>query len=352
VDTVGPPGLQPLGLQNEVPRRTMNLVTRMPVTLVACVVLGAVLHPPVSQALPVSVSTTSGVMLGGVKEFVYQNGYTVSELDWPLLPAFCVGATVDIGETSGVLARVELQLGIPTDAGTMTDSDFLNGDGVKTHFSQADGDMESAVLLSAQAGWGIPFDVSDGRTGTLEPFLSFEYIRLEWTAQNGYLQYPPETSPPYTPWSASTPQTPVYGTAIIYTQNYLIPAIGMKGSLPITDSLAISASFCFSPFSWCIDKDSHLLRQLDFYSTMHGGLLIEPRVGATYRISNRSAVSLDVLYRHVSSLIGDTYEVGTGAVGYSTIGALAPGQQSVTFTNGAGASMDIVSINVSLTLSL
>jgi len=330
----------------------MNLVTNVRGLLAACVVLGAAVLPPASQALPVSVSTTSGVMLGGVKELVYQSGYTVSELDWPLLPALYAGATVDIGETSGFLAKVELQLGIPANAGTMTDSDFLNGDGVKTHFSQADGDMESALLLSAQAGWGIPFELSEGKTGTLEPFLSFEYVRLEWTAQNGYLQYPPETNAPFTPWSPSTPQTPVYGTVIIYTQNYLIPAIGMKGSLPVMDNLTVSASFSFSPFVWCIDKDSHLLRQLDFYSTMHGGLLIEPRVGATYRISNRSSISLDVLYRHISSLIGDTYEVGTGAVGYSQIGLLAPGQQSITFTNGAGASMDIVSITVSLGVSL
>jgi outer membrane protease len=321
------------------------------VPLIACVVLGVAAVAVPAQPFPVSVTTTSGVMLGWVKELVYYNGYTESELDWPLLPAFYAGAAVTLGETSGFLASVDLQLGIPTRAGTMTDSDFLNGDGVKTHFSQSDGELESAVLVNVQAGWGIPFDLEAG-TGSFEPFIGFEYIRIEWTAQNGYLQYPPETNPPFTPWSPSTPQTPVYGTGIIYTQNYAIPTAGMKLSLPILKAFSVAAAFTFSPYLWCWDKDSHLLRQLDFYSSMHGGILIEPRVSATYRISERSAVTLDVLYRHISSLIGDTYEVGTGAVGYSTIGQLAPGQQSITYTNAAGASFDVVNISISLQIGM
>ena len=322
------------------------------VLFITCGVLGAAAFPLSAQGVPVSVTTTSGVMLGWAKEFVYYNGYTESELDWPLLPAFYAGATVNVGETAGFLATVDLQLGIPSWAGTMTDSDFLNGDGVKTHFSRSDGELESAVLLNVQAGWGFPFEIGGAGTGSFQPFIGFEYIRVEWTAQNGYLQYPPETSPPYTPWSPSTPQTPVYGTGIIYTQNYAIPTVGMKLSLPVVKAFSVAATFTFSPYLWCWDKDSHLLRQLDFYSSMHGGILLEPRLSATYKISERSSVTLEVLYRHISSLIGDTYEVGTGAVGYSTIGQLAPGQQSVTYINSAGASFDVVNISVSLRLGL
>ncbi len=180
-----------------------------PGLLVVCMTVYAVVFPAHMPAYPISISTSSGVMLGIVKEFVYDNGYTLSELDWPVLPAFYAGIAVNLGDTTGFLATAELQVAIPGLAGTMTDSDFLNGDGVKTNFSESDGDIESAVLLSTQAGWGIPIETPGGAVITFEPFLAFEFIRLEWTAQNGYLQYPPETSPPYTPWSPSTPQTPV-----------------------------------------------------------------------------------------------------------------------------------------------
>jgi outer membrane protease len=317
-----------------------------------CGALGAAAFPLSAQAFPLSITTSTSTLLGWAKEFVYDNGYTESELDWPLLPAFSAGLTLSVGETEGFLASVDLQVGIPTRTGTMTDSDFLNGDGVKTHFSASDGVLESALLLNVQAGWAFSFMVFGSGKGFLEPFLGFEYLRMEWTAQNGYLQYPPETSYPYTPWSPSTPQTPVYGTGIIYTQNYVIPTGGVKLSLPIVKAFTVVISFTFSPYLWCWDKDSHLLRQLDFYSSMHGGILLEPRLEAAYKITDRASLTLDVLYRHISSLIGDTFEVGTGAVGYSTIGQLAPGAQSITFINAAGASFDVVTISLGLRLGL
>ncbi len=316
--------------------------------LAACGLLGALAFPSAAGAFPVSVSATSGVMLGGAKEFVLINGYTLSELDWPLLPAFYAGLVADFGSSAGFQASVELQLGIPGYAGTMTDSDFENFDGVKTRLSVSDGDMESAVLASARVGWGFPVG---GTSLSFEPFLAFEYIRLAWTAQNGYLQYPPETSAPFTPWSPSTPKTPVYGTGIIYTQNYLIPAAGIKGTFSLSDSLSMSASFVFSPYLWCFDKDSHLLRQLDFYTYMYGGLLLEPQLSATYRISSGTAVSLAVVYRHIT-ITGDEYVEGTGASGYSPPPSSPLGVQLSESPYYGGASLDVVSITVSLSLQL
>ena len=317
---------------------------RVCVVLAVCGVLGAaVMNPLAAPAIPISLSTSSGVMLGLVKEFVYDNGYTVSELDWPVLPAFYAGVTLDLGAKSGFLASVDLKLGIPTPVGTMTDSDFLNGDGVKTNYSQSEADMGNAVLLSTQAGWGFPFEFFDGPTGTIEPFLAFEYIYLSWSAQNGYLQYPPETSPPYTPWSPSTPQVPIYGTGIMYTQNYIIPAFGVKGSLSFS-AFSVSASLTFSPYLWCFDDDNHYFRQLQFTTTMQRGILVEPRLSATYKISGVSSVTLDVLYRHISSLIGDVTQVATGAY--------TGGEQSATFSNGGGASLDVVDITATFTVGL
>ncbi|HUI70988.1 MAG TPA: omptin family outer membrane protease, partial [Spirochaetia bacterium] len=125
--------------------------------VVACALLAGATRPGPVQALPVSLSATSGVLLGGAKEFVYDGSYMLSELDWPILPAVYAGLKMDVGDTSGFLARAELKVGIPLPAGIMTDSDFLNLDGVKTHYSQSDGDIESIILASAQVGWGIPF---------------------------------------------------------------------------------------------------------------------------------------------------------------------------------------------------
>jgi len=63
-------------------------------------------------------------------------------------------------------------------------------------------------------------------------------------------------------------------------------------------------------------------------------------------------VTLDILYRHMEQLIGDSYGVGTGASGYVLPSELAPGQQSATTQNAAGAAFDAVNITLSLDLGL
>jgi outer membrane protease len=325
-------------------------------------ILGAVLAaiavalsaaPPAhAQDVTITGSTGAGVILGLAKEFVYSGSYVVSELDWPLLPAIAVNGTIDLATKIGFVASVEAQVAVPMASGTMTDSDFLNGDGVKTHYSQSSGNVASAFLLTTRAGWAIPLNTGYAIT-QLVPFIEFEYMQFKWTASGGYLQYPPEPYPgPYTPWSASEAKVPMYGTGIVYTQNYFIPAIGVKGSFRLTQSLTMDASFAFAPYLWCFDTDEHIFRLTTFYDDLHGGFMIEPRLATTLRITPAATLTLDALYRHISGLVGDTWAVGMGATGFPTVSQFPPGVQSSTSVNGAGASLDAVSISVNLSFTL
>jgi outer membrane protease len=290
-----------------------------------------------AQELSITTSFSAGVMLGGAKEFVYDHGYVLSELDWPLLPAITVGAAVSLATSGGFLASLEIQTAVPMMVGSMTDSDFLNYDGVKTHFSQSDGVLRGAFLFTAQAGWALPLP-SDQPLTLIAPFLQFEYMFFQWDAENGYIQYPPEPPPgPYTPWSPSTPKVPINGTGIIYTQNYLIPAMGMKAVFRFLDTLTVNVSVAFSPYLWCFDTDQHLFRSLVFYDNPHGGIMIEPRLSATLNVNPRVSLGFDALYRHIEGLIGDTQV--TGAV-------------SQYETNSSGVSLDEVSLSLTLTYRL
>jgi outer membrane protease len=323
--------------------------------VLAAVLAAALLaaRPAGAQELTVTTSGSAGVILGVAREFVLSGSYVVSELDWPLLPAVFAGLAVNLATPVGFLASMEVQAAIPTPTGTMTDSDFLNGDGVKTHFSQSDGTLTGAVMLSLQAGWELPLPV-DQPLSQLAPFLQFEYLRFTWTASNGYLQYPPETSYPYTPWSSSTTKVPIYGTGILYTQNYLIPSFGIKGTIQALDSLVVSFSMALSPYMWCFDVDEHLFRFLKFYDNLRGGIMLEPRLTATLKITPRMILSLDLLYRHIAGLTGDTLEVGTGATGYTPPPSGSdPGPgESISFPNSAGASLDAVNISILLSYKL
>ena len=321
---------------------------------VALAALGAALSaaPPAdAQDVTFTASTGAGVILGVAREFVYSGSYVVSELDWPLLPAVTVNGALTMTTKVGFVASLEAQVAVPTPSGTMTDSDFLNGDGVKTHYSQSNGNVAGAIVLTTQAGWAIPLYTGDAIT-ELVPFIEFEYMQFKWTASDGYLQYPTQTAPPYTPWSPSTPMTPMYGTGIIYTQTYLIPAFGIKGSIHVVRNLTMDVSIALSPYLWCFDTDEHIFRMTKFQDNLHGGIMIEPRLSTTLRVTPSATLALDALYRHIAGLLGDTYAVGMGAPGFPTTSDYPPGTQSATSTNGAGASLDAVSISLNLSFTL
>jgi outer membrane protease len=302
----------------------------------------AVARPVVGQGFTLTTSTSTGVILGVAKEFLYSGAYMVSELDWPLLPAVYLGAAVNLTTKVGFLASLELLAALPTPSGTMTDSDFLNGDGVKTHYSQSDGNIAGAIVLNAQLGWAIPLRAG-GAVSLLAPFLAFEYMQFKWTARDGYYQYPPTPLPsqPYDPWSPSTTKTPIYGTGIIYTQNYYIPMAGIKGTARLLDNLTMSLSLAFSPYVWCSDVDEHIFTSTDYYGDMRGGWMLEPWLFVTYRITPQATLTLDARYRHIGGLLGEIYKVATGTSGL----------KSPLNANAAGASFDAVNVSLALSLS-
>lgn len=81
--------------------------------------------------IELSLSTFAGVTYGTAKELVYYGGQILSELDWPLQPAFTVGTRAEINTKVGLTAELSFESGINGKSGSMTDSDFLNGDGVR-----------------------------------------------------------------------------------------------------------------------------------------------------------------------------------------------------------------------------
>lgn len=70
-------------------------------------------YPGACQGLAVTTSTAVGVILGEAREFVYNgNGSVLSELDWPLLPACCLGANINFSIRVGFFASGQLQVGL------------------------------------------------------------------------------------------------------------------------------------------------------------------------------------------------------------------------------------------------
>ncbi len=319
--------------------------------LVILMALAALLPAPSvsAQGTEVTAGTRLGVMYGVAKEFVLDFGFPISELDWPCQPLFFQQSTLEVRAFGGLHGLFQVQVGIPMYSGLMTDSDWLNypSSTAKTHYSQSNGFTERSITIDARLGW--EFRLAKGIF--FEPFAAFSFMSWQWSARDGYAQYPPQTSPPYTPWSPSNPITNYfYGTVGVYEQVYLIPGIGMRLAFRLGDRWTIAASATFSPFASCYTLDTHVLRDIDISSNLYGGTMIEPGLEVRFLIANNMSLGLGAVYRHIAGLVGDEVVLG-GSNSSVANGDPAPGTQ-VVYPSSSGASFDMVSGWLNFSISL
>jgi outer membrane protease len=303
--------------------------------LAFCAILAGPVQPAAVQEKTwtptISLDATTGVISGGATEYVYDSGYKMSELDWASTPLFYWGLGVDLRFPAGLYLNVGLKSGISGPTGYMTDSDWQNWDGVKTNFSESTSYTDQAFRLGVQAGWD--FKLLDSLK--IGPFLELGYLDYEWSARDGYVQYPAEIYPstdsngnplyaPYTPISANTPIVDIYGIGIVYQQSTFYPALGFRVSYQPLDRLNMSASFAATPLVFMSETDNHVARSIIFTSTMSRGLLLEPRLDVEYRFTDALGLGLHVEYLRIQGLTGDltqTDEYGNSSTNPSGAGA-------------------------------
>jgi outer membrane protease len=335
--------------------------------ILACILLCAIARNAIGEAAPkdirISTATTAGILYGSSRELVYNQhlsaNYKNSELIWPLEPLFYAGAGLALQTGSGIFASLDLRQGFAGKNGAMTDSDFLNGDGVRTHFSQSDGYVERALLLDLKLG----YDFRLASPIKLRAYAGFSYMDFKWSARDGYYQYPDSGSDyyydgsgfhpgTYTPWSASETKTPIYGTGILYEQAYLLGSLGLGASYSLLPGLVASASFSFSPLAFCYTEDNHELRLVDFYSKLSGGLMLEPGLGLEYSLRPGASLRLDLAWLWLGNLKGDIIQVDQGTTSTSSGGNYFAGPDSASLgKNDSGAALSMLDASLMFKLA-
>jgi outer membrane protease len=317
-----------------------------------------------SAAFELSTRAGTGLLYGSASEFVYNQdvaaNYKNSELFWPFQPLYYSGATLSLESNLGLFANLEVKQGFSGKTGTMSDSDFLNGDGVRTHLSESDSYTERALLLDLTLGYDIPLlpKLSIGAYG------GFSYMDFKWSARDGYYQYPAGgaqyyfgasgqlVSGSYAPWSESETKTPLYGTGILYEQAYLVGLAGLRASFQLLDALSLKASLSLSPLAWCYTEDNHEDRSVDFYAALSGGLMIEPSLALVYAIRPGASLELRAAYRSLYHLVGDITQINQGATSISSTGGYYAGPDSAsTSAKGAGAAVSMFDLGLGFRLS-
>ena len=125
----------------------------------------------------------------------------------------------------------------------------------------------------------------------------------------------------------------------------------VSGSSPsVAIRMAMTVGLGFSPYLWMNDLDNHEMRQLDFSGTLSGGLLLDPSLQLSWRVTPRARLAVDLSYRIIWGLVGNTRVTGTGVEG-STGPELNPGV-SVLYSDSSGTSFGALGASVSLVLTL
>lgn len=263
----------------------------------------------------------TGLQAGNAHEYVYENAgaYTLSDLDWPLMPAAYWGLSARLEASEGFGMILRLHSGLPTKTGTITDSDYLNRDGVLTHFSAHDAWLEEATMADLTLAWKLPI----GGGWAFSPVLGFRFDSLQWSAQDGYTQHPSGGSPgSYSPWTDNREKVSVHGKAITYLQYWYLPYLGLKFDWQASDDLKLRLLVNYGPYVIANTIDNHFFRDLTFYDYMAGGFYLGPALGGTWQFSESLGLDVAVSWQGGWSDPGTSYslEVGTGGTLESRLG--------------------------------
>jgi outer membrane protease len=278
--------------------------------------------PPIAaRELPrpeISITASGGLTSGEAKEFVYSADQKLSELVWPLDPAYLLGIGARFDWARGFGIGATASFGIPGEAGTLTDSDFMNvnvtGSSARTHYSEHDARLDHLISIDLAASWLFRLPargIASERPITVMPFAGIRYFSLSWTGSDGYYQYGEQTGKVYTEWSPDMPKVRLSGKIIEYRQVYLAPIAGVSVCLPLGSSLAVAAEFTGSPAVWCNDLDEHLLTYTDYHDYLSGGFLIEPRARVSWMPTKTVTTFAEGSWTRVLNLRGKTDAVDT-----------------------------------------
>jgi outer membrane protease len=308
----------------------------------------------------VSLSPFMETAIGEAREYVYKKDQYLSELVWDMKPMISFGLTANAGWDRGLQLSAEAVAGIPSDTGEMEDSDWLNliygGTNWKTTYSKHTANLKYAWQLKAEAGWEfeLPLRIYGSRERiTVTPGVSFRYLTWKWHATGGYLQHTSMVDGSYPAWSADMTKVACYGTPITYLQEFWMPAAGLSVSVPVGETVRISAGFSGTLWVWCNGVDTHygatsagstFWDYTDssvgtvYYDILSGGWLAEPELGVRWDRFERVSLFLEGRWTLIGGLRGDTAEQSTEG------GSIAWARESSG--EGGGAALDTAVIRL------
>lgn len=226
------------------------------------------LLPKFSFAKIFEFSVSGGIRNSKVQEFVYENNYTLSRLDWnaPLIPVLNIAGRLDIFHA---ILDLSVSSAIPVKLGSIQDYDWQGEDKSKyTNYSNHELIVNRLYDLEAKLGYdfnllnfGVPVDLS------IIPQAGFLYRNQKYEAYNGYTQY--ASSGKY--WSDSIEKKYLSGSCLTYDLASYMPFLSLEAEYKVDSSWRMKLFGRYFPYIYAAAIDNHYLRLAQFNDYMEKG---------------------------------------------------------------------------------
>jgi outer membrane protease len=197
----------------------------------------------------------------------------------------------------------------------MEDRDWLSKENdALTHFSSHANRTAEFYWLDVSAGVSFPVKTYF----YIKPFFTGSWMRFSFAARDGYGKYAKEAGSPqtYYPIENDPYRFLFSGPVIRYTQNWFLTAAGFAIGANLPPLFSFELSFQISPFTFCIDKDEHLLRNYTYLDYTGWGLFLEPAARFIFT-ARRLEFSFEYAWRHIGKTKGETLISDSGGDFYA-----------------------------------
>jgi len=212
-------------------------------------------------ALDFEFSAGGGISTGTVREYVFEDDYTLSRIDWngALVPEIRLDGRI---EFFGAVVDARIISAVPVCAGTVQDYDWEGADKSRnTKFSTHSLYMNK--LFDVQLKTGYEFSAGNF---TLAPLAGCVYRNQKFEANGGYGQYPVSGY-----WTEDEERQYFSGTILTYETSVFLPFLEFRAACPFAGRWNVLVYGRVYPYIISDTLDCHYTRSVQFFDSERGG---------------------------------------------------------------------------------
>ncbi|MDR3170667.1 MAG: omptin family outer membrane protease [Treponema sp.] len=263
---------------------------------------------PAASLFSGSLDVIAGVFLGGMKEYVYQGDKKITQIDWDEYGVPYLNLAGKFA-WNNLFVSLDLLTSAPVKSGTTRDTDW-DLSGTKTQYGEHDSYFDKHLEVLGRIG----YDFSVGGKWTLSPSAGFLLRNRQWTAADGYVQYPYYGEE----FSDSLPHQKVSDTVITYEELVWFPQISLDTVFAPTEWLSFKLKASYYPYVHVETIDCHFMYLRQYFDIMQGmGGLVE--LSVAYSPPRLAGISFSISggYELIRTKKGETSE---GVLGLDNLG--------------------------------